>query len=637
LIVTVEIALVGAGPTASSLLERIAANRPELLPDEPLRIHLIDPHRAGTGRVWRPDQHSLLWMNSMAEDVTLFVDDSVECKGPAVDGPCLYDWAKTVDDETLRAATPPELYDEIRGLTEMSFPTRRVQSVYLHWFHEQVVAGLPSHVDVVTHTAAAVDLFDSGDRQMIVLDDGSQVTADVVVLALGHLDALPDDSGAALAAFAKEHGLAYVPCGHTAEQDLSVLTPGADVLVLGFGQAFTDLVALVTEGRGGSFAERGDGRLVYTPSGFEPVLHVGSRRGVPYRSKMPYRLQAPLAPLPHFLDDQTIAALLSSPEPLDFFADVLPIVAKEVGWAYYHELFVAHPDRTTMPWQTFATKYDAARVGDEVDALVTSAVPDPDDHFDIAALDQPLADVRFIDQQAVHDYVVDHIRGDVARRTNPAYSADLAAFTAMLGMAEPLRKIAPRVSSRSRLEGISTWWLSFFMYYASGPPPDRLRQLLALVDAGLVTFVGADMRVGSDSETGTFVATSSSHSDEIHGTAVIDARIARPSVSRSTSVLLRRLQGRGEIVEEVVSDGDWSANTGRVAVTGSALQLLGADGTGHPRRHALGAFTSRQVAGAFARPHFNAPAFRQNDVVARAVLTTLATLDDEDEAEAVIG
>ena len=127
----------------------------------------------------------------MAEDVTLFVDDSVECKGPAVDGPCLYEWAVTVDDETLRASAPPELYDEIRGLTEMSFPTRRVQSVYLHWFHEQVVAGLPHHVEVVRHTAAAVDIFDSDDRQTIVLDDGNQVTADVVVLALGHLDALP--------------------------------------------------------------------------------------------------------------------------------------------------------------------------------------------------------------------------------------------------------------------------------------------------------------------------------------------------------------------------------------------------------------------------------------------------------------
>ena len=95
---------------------------------------------------------------------------------------------------------------------------------------------------------------------------------------------------------------------------------------------------------------------------------------------------------------------------------------------------------------------------------------------------------------------------------------------------------------------------------------------------------------------------------------------------------------RGEIVEDVVVDGEWSTNTGRVAVTGPGLQLKRKDSTGHPRRHALGAFTNRQVAGAFARPRFNAPAFRQNDAVARTILTTLASLNaGSTEAEAVIG
>ncbi len=636
-----EVALIGAGPTAASLFERIAANLPELLPDRALRIHLVDPHRAGTGRVWRPDQHPLLWMNSMAEDVTLFVDDSVVCEGPAADGPSLFEWARSLDDDTLRGLATPELFDEIRGLSEMSFPTRRVQSVYLEWFHRNVIAALPRNVEVVVHASAVVDLFDGDDgRQWIVLDspDADPLQVDVVAMSLGHLDALPDDVGTELAAFASDHDLGFVPCGHTAEQDLSALTPGADVLVVGLGQAFTDLVALVTEGRGGRFVEGSDGALAYEASGLEPVLHVGSRRGVPYRSKLPYRLLAPLAPLPHFLDDATIAALLASPEPLDFFADVLPVVAKEIGWAYYHELFGAHPERTTMSWGEFAPRYDQARWGTELDALLTETVPDGADHFDIASLDQPLAGVAFASSDALHRYVADHVAADVARRTNTAYSADLAAFTAMLGMAEALRRIAPRVTPRSRLEGISTWWLSFFMYYASGPPPARLRQLLALADAGLVRFVGADMAVRADDETGTFVATSSSHPDEIRGTVLIDARIARPSVSRSTSVLLRRLHMRGEIVEDVVVDGEWSTNTGRVAVTGPGLQLKRKDGTGHPRRHALGAFTNRQVAGAFARPRFNAPAFRQNDAVARTILTTLASLNaGSTEAEAVIG
>ena len=81
----------------------------------------------------------------------------------------------------------------------------------------------------------------------------------------------------------------------------------------------------------------------------------------------------------------------------------------------------------------------------------------------------------------------------------------------------------------------------------------------------------------------------------------------------------------------MVTDGEWSTNTGRVSVLGHALQLRRDDGTGPPRLHALGAFTNRQVAGAFARPRFNAPAFRQNDVVARAVLETLASLPVEPE------
>jgi len=132
----------------------------------------------------------------------------------------------------------------------------------------------------------------------------------------------------------------------------------------------------------------------------------------------------------------------------------------------------------------------------------------------------------------------------------------------------------------------------------------------------------------ADPARGRFVARSTSHPDEVVGAALIDARIATPSVSRSAEPLLRSLQRRGEIVEEVVADATgWRLNTGRVTVAEADLRLARADGSSHPRRHALGAFTNRPAAGAFARPNTNAPAFRQNDTVARSVLRTLAALD----------
>src|SRR5215213_643569 len=383
-----RLVVIGAGPTASSLLERIVANAPELLGERPLTIHLVDPFPAGQGRVWRPDLSQLLWMNSMAEDVTIFTDDSVRCEGPICPGPTLLEWTRTVDDATLAEVTTPAVAAEIRAIAPTTFPSRLVQSAYLAWFRRHVLASAPANVDVVEHRRRAVDVRDEPDGSQAVWVDGEDepIVADAVVLALGHLDAGPRDGGAMID-FAAAKDLVHLPAGHTADQELSVLEPGADVIALGFGQAFTDLVALVTEGRGGRFETAADGRVTYHPSGAEPVLHVGSRRGVPYRAKLDYRLQGPKAPMPKFLDEVAVERLLASPHPLQFRRDILPLVAKEVGWAYYHELFNAHRERTTCDWDTFAGRYSAAEGAAEIDAVVAATVPDPVDRFSIPVLD----------------------------------------------------------------------------------------------------------------------------------------------------------------------------------------------------------------------------------------------------------
>ena len=100
------IAIVGAGPRGTGLLERLAASVRELLPEvgsgAALDVHLIDPYPAGAGRIWRHAQSPLLAMNSMAADVTMFTDDSVRCDGPVVPGPSMWEWA-----QDLRAGGGP--------------------------------------------------------------------------------------------------------------------------------------------------------------------------------------------------------------------------------------------------------------------------------------------------------------------------------------------------------------------------------------------------------------------------------------------------------------------------------------------------------------------------------------------------
>ena len=56
---------------------------------------------------------------------------------------------------------------------------------------------------------------------------------------------------------------------------------------------------------------------------------------------------------------------------------------------------------------------------------------------------------------------------------HPRCSTDLGAFNSLLAAFGPLGRIAAsgRLSERSRVDDLGRWWFSFFMYFASGPPP----------------------------------------------------------------------------------------------------------------------------------------------------------------------
>ncbi len=625
------VAIVGAGPGGTSFLERLLASVPELLADEPLDIHVIDPFPPGAGRVWRYEQSPLLRMNSMAEDVTMFTDASVTCAGPVCPGPSLSEWADVVRGQPQ---ADPALTAEVAAMTPTTFPSRQLQSAYLAWVFDRVVADLPANVRVLTHRTRATGIDDAPDGTQVVALAGSEpIVADVVVLALGHLDVDPAGPEAELARFAAAHDLFYLPPEYSADVDLSAVPAGGDVIVRGMGLAFIDLVILLTEGRGGTFRTGTDGRLEYLASGREPRLHVGSRRGVPYHAKTNYRLQGAPLELPRFLTAEAVDELLATNERLDFRLQVWPLMAKEICWGFYSELFTGHPERTALPWAEFSARYATVSWGTAAfDALIEAAVPAADDRLDLDHLDRPLRGRRFATAEDLQAELVAYIEADVARRSNPDHSADLGAFMALLSTFRQLPRIvgSGRLGARSRVSEVDGWWFGFFSFIASGPPPDRLEQLLALSRAGVVRFLGADLWVDADAESGRFRAGSASAPGTVEAVGLIEARLPRPNVAHSRDDLVRALVARGEGVEETLLDGDSGdddpVSTGRLMVSAEHLRLLDRSGNPHPRRVALGAHTSRAAAGAFARPRTNAPSFRQHDAAARAVLAQLAEL-----------
>lgn len=169
----------------------------------------------------------------------------------------------------------------------------------------------------------------------------------------------------------------------------------------------------------------------------------------------------------------------------------------------------------------------------------------------------------------------------------------------------------------TRLGDIGGWWHGFFSYLASGPPGPRLHQLLALSRAGVVRFLGAGMTVEADERRGLFLAGSATvPGQRVAARTLVEARLPEPTLERTRSPLLK----------ELYEDGAAATATGLLPVAPDNGRILGRDGRPHPRRFALGPFTTARAGGAFTRPRTGGPAFRQNDATARTALVLLRDL-----------
>jgi hypothetical protein len=635
-----SVVFIGGGPRTAGILERLAANRPGLA-HGPLQIHIVEPHEPGSGRIWRYDQEPGLMMNSAAADVTMFTDSSVVCDGPAIDGPGLAGWAAGILDGSITdtPALPPHLQEQLRSLTGSSFATRQLQSKYLEWFFRRAVRALGSDVRVTVHRDTAVSIeplgeprdAEPGEQQPddagygVRLAGGGTLHADVVVTALGHTDAEPNALSANWSAFAARNGGFHAAPSYTTDVDYSPVAPGQDVIVSGMGLAFVDLLVLLTEGRGGRFEETSDGGLCYLPSGSEPRLWAGSRRGVPFHSKISVALRGEPAAAPRFFTADAVGALLAQHTELDFRTHLWPLIAKDAGYGYYRELFTGSPERVALGWDEFAERfaamdwYSSARRG-----LVAAAVPDAGLHLDLEQLDKPFGGQLFEGHADVQAAVAAYIEHDLELRTGPDHPETLALFMALLKAYMELGRIVPpeRLNARSQ-EDVHGWWHGFFSFVDSGPPPRRLREMLAIHRAGLLHFLGPGLAVTADDATGEFVATSAQSPVRVRAKAFIEARLPGPAVAGSANSLLRSLHGTGLGAEQHLLTSDGGHSTGRLLVT-SAHQIVGRNGDARSRLFGIGPGTSGWGAGAFARPGTNAAPFRENDALARKILDAVS-------------
>lgn len=615
-----SVALVGAGPRGTSVLERLCASAPELLPPGArLAVHVIDPDPPGPGRVWRTDQSPELLMNTVACQVTLFTDDSVDCSGPIRPGPSLYEWA--------RGTLGPDEY-----------PTRAHYGRYLEWVFARVVRDAPATVRVETHRARAVRLDDTpGGHQALTLDDGRTLDGlSAVVLAQGHLPTTADPAQRRLAAHAARHGLRHVPPANPADVDLSSVPPGEPVLLRGLGLNFFDHTALLTTGRGGRFVRDAQG-LRYLPSGREPRLYAGSRRGVPYQARGDNAKGAYGRHVPLVLTPEVIAGFrkrADSGEAPDFLAEIWPLVAKEVETVYCTAL-LRRAGACARRCQEFTDHFLSVPHSDPQEAVVLSefGVTD-DDRWTWERISRPYAGRDFAHPGEWRDWLLSYLREDAAQAALGNVRGPLkAALDVLRDLRNELRLIVDHggLAGTSRRDHLDRWYTPLNAFLSIGPPRRRIEELVALVEAGVVRVLGPRLKVTEVD--GAWAA----HSPDVPGSAVrvrtlIEARLPETDLRKTADGLLAGLLRTGQCRPHTV-DG---YETGGLDVTPRPYHLIGRQGVPHTRRFAFGVPTEgvHWVTAAGARPGVDSVTLSDADAVARAALRAIAA-ESEPQPEVI--
>jgi hypothetical protein len=563
-----RIAVVGSGPRGLIVVERLAARLAEEDTGRPIEINLIDAVEVGAGRIYRTDQPDWFLMNTVAGMVSAF--SGVPDEGPtrAGSGPSLYEWWRERDPEN---ASPD------------GYAPRVEYGRYTQMLLDAVEANLPEHALIVRVNAYVEDIVRAGDGYRLTLSDGNSLLVDKVVLTTGHSTVDPVGRELELAEFAVGRpGLRYLGGESPADMPLDAIEAGTPVGIIGLGLSFYDVMAALTIGRGGKFDSTADGELRYIPSGDEPLLVAGSRSGMPVPARGRNQKPPRYSYRPRLFTPTNIRSRTPT-GPLDFLGDVYPWLIHEVNLVYYATTLRGAAGEAAQ--ERFVAAVAAAAEGSVVPDVAAIAA----DHgladlppLDLDELAMPFADQEFAGRAEFEAALRAAIVEDLAHATHGNVGSPLkAALDVLRDCRMAIMKMADfsgfnPVSHRRDFVG---WYAARCAFLAAGPPADRLYQVLALMESGVLRIIGPSTVFAPDPESGRFRLTS----PQVTGASepvdvVIDARVPDPNLARDRSPLTRRLRERGIWTTYVNGEGPEAFATGGVSVTTSPYHPIGRNG-----------------------------------------------------------
>ena len=537
-----RIAIIGLGPWGVCALERVVTTaRQDVRPGVDIAVHVIEPGTPGSG-VYDVTQPDYLLLNNPCGELSLYPFQT------EADQPCygvgLHDWAvergyRWVGD---RCVIDPSG----RPIESHHFLPRRLMGEYLQWFYRALVAGAPRGVHIIHHPTAAVDVVARRNEcEEVHLADGGTVAVDHVIVTSGHTaNQRADDSGRMLEPY---------PVGSYVDS----LPDGASVAVPGMGLVAIDVVTALTVGRGGEFVENGN-RLSYRPSGREPRVHLFCRSGLPFTAKSVTGKDRTDVYKPVICTDEALDALNGRSKgfrhPVDVRRELLPLLFAEMSARYYAQV-AFQESGTAAAGAAVRQQLGAAWANDSFDEEL-ARLAGRFGHFDAEELffgRQPVYRSSDDYEQFVYQSLSDDLReAEVPDGASPVKSAS-----------QVFRIFRDKMRSVVEQGGLSfDSYLDFNADICSrihrlvaGPPALRSKQILALMDAGVVRmpYGPAPARGLSVTDQASAAARTRISSTvfeqpyEENVDTVIRGYLEDPRIAGSASQLLTQLYSRGRV------------------------------------------------------------------------------------------
>jgi hypothetical protein len=545
-----KIAIIGLGPRGISVFDRIIAYARNDATATPMELYLFDSKEFGPG-CHTTDQADHLLVNTVACQMTQFSDDTVRGAGPLLYGPSFADWLIS-KNSALGKGTDAKIEIDRNG-----YYSRALFGDYLRWGFEYLKKMAPAHLTIHLHNYAGVDDLQWDKQRWQVSYDGCNYQADFVFLTTGHARKVLSDSERKLtarveAARSRNGRLRLVLEPYPIRNATSSVLAGDTIAIEGIGLTTFDLLAQLTQGRDGRFEActgklHPSGRLRYKASGQEPKILLYSRSGLPLTARAVNQKGVFGQYKPKFLTFAKLEELRAQSDggQLDFEKQVMPLLWADMQFAYCFSWLQQKRDKIAA--LMFSNEFLAADSAEARQALVDRHI-DRREHLSWDKLVDPIPALALKSRAQFDDWLRGHMWRDVEQAMQGNLDSPVKSACDVLRDVRDVVRAA--IDFGGLYEHSHRWVLGEFLpimnRLAVGPPKERIAQLLALMDAGIVRAdFGPGARCELDDESGSFVVDGYWEGDSARANVLVRGRASLPGPLEDKSPLMRQLVAHG--------------------------------------------------------------------------------------------